>query len=310
MSARLVIAPRRELDADSKKVIRSNRNHDYLNDFVKTLCSWGWPVFPLAPGQKTPLTKGSFKRASSDPSIALKLFSRATLNIGIATGFPGPIVLDIDGQIGFESLSDLRQKIKIPRTFTVRSRSGGQHLYFKAMPSTEVRCSVSRVAPGIDVRGAGGYIVAPTSFIPADHKHDAGWYEIIDTHIPVPIPECLLTALKLTTPFKRKELTDEDRERKRLGSPDTPRERALLTACLEHLSADCSYESWRNIVWAILSLGWSDVIDIAKRWSAAAPHRFDEKAFSDLVHHFDPRRADCPSFGSIIYAARAGGWNG
>jgi hypothetical protein len=84
----------------------------------------------------------------------------------------------------------------------------------------------------------------------------------------------------------------------------------LLCDQLRFISADCSYEKYRCIIWAVLSSGWMCAEDIARWWSQTAPHRFDEKTFDNLIRYFDPSRPDCPSFGSIVYAARAGGWNG
>ena len=55
---------------------------------------------------------------------------------------------------------------------------------------------------------------------------------------------------------------------------DTPRQRAMVLRMLEHVSADCSYDIYRNIVWAILSLGWRDGEELARRWCASASHRF------------------------------------
>jgi hypothetical protein len=43
----------------------------------------------------------------------------------------------------------------------VRTASGGLHLYFKH-PNHHVRTGI-RVAPGLDVKASGGYVVAPPS---------------------------------------------------------------------------------------------------------------------------------------------------
>lgn len=44
----------------------------------------------------------------------------------------------------------------------VRTGSGGMHLFF-AHPGHAVRNSAGLLAPGLDVRGDGGYIIAPPS---------------------------------------------------------------------------------------------------------------------------------------------------
>jgi putative DNA primase/helicase len=89
---------------------------------------------------------------------------------------------------------------------------------------------------------------------------------------------------------------------------DTPRQRARIADMLSHISADCSYELYRDMVWAILSLGWHDGEDIAKAWCLTAPSRFKEDSFWNVVNSHDDTRT--PTIGTIIYHARAGGWNG
>lgn len=86
-------------------------------------------------------------------------------NIGIRTGEPsGFFVLDIDPKSGGgESLRRLaREHGPIPGTLMVRTGSGGHHHYF-AMPDFPVRNNSHRIAPGIDIRGTGGMVVAPPS---------------------------------------------------------------------------------------------------------------------------------------------------
>ena len=89
---------------------------------------------------------------------------------------------------------------------------------------------------------------------------------------------------------------------------DTPRQRAALAGMLAHISADCSYDLYRDMVWAILSLGWHDGEKLAEQWCLTAPHRFDKDSFNRVVAGHDERRS--PSMGTIIHHAREGGWNG
>jgi hypothetical protein len=91
---------------------------------------------------------------------------------------------------------------------------------------------------------------------------------------------------------------------------DTPRQRARLADMLGHISADCSYILYRDIVWAILSLGWHDGEDIAEAWCLNAPEEFEEDDFWNVVNSYDPNRYPAPTIGTIIFHARAGGWNG
>lgn len=91
---------------------------------------------------------------------------------------------------------------------------------------------------------------------------------------------------------------------------ETPREVATIQAALNHISADCPYETWRNIVWAIQSTGWTCAEDMALSWSQSAPHRFDEDAFWLVANSYTPGLPDGITVGTIYHHARKGGWNG
>ena len=92
------------------------------------------------------------------------------------------------------------------------------------------------------------------------------------------------------------------------GVDDTPRQRATLQAQLQHISADCSYEFYRDIVWAILSFGWPDAEELARQWCETVPDRFEEDDFDNVVNSYDSTRS--PTIGTIYYHARQGGWHG
>src|SRR2546425_5015909 len=83
--------------------------------------------------------------------------------IGIVTGsISRVVVLDIDCQHGGDAgVERLQQHDRRPVTVECRSGGGGRHLYF-AHPGGLVRNEVG-LAPGFDLRGDGGYVVAPPS---------------------------------------------------------------------------------------------------------------------------------------------------
>src|SRR5215213_9736264 len=87
--------------------------------------------------------------------------------VGIVTGpVSGVLVLDVDGTEGEDEL----QKYGHPVTPMVRTASGGLHLYFKH-PEQHVRTGI-RVAPGLDVKATGGYVVAPPSLGPNGRPYE------------------------------------------------------------------------------------------------------------------------------------------
>jgi hypothetical protein len=103
-------------------------------------------------------------------------------------------------------------------------------------------------------------------------------------------------------------LTPTARTRHIASVEDTPRQRARLASMLGCISADCGYERYRDVVWAILSLGWEDADDLAEAWCLTAAERFDEANFTALLDSYDPERS--PSIGTLIHLAREGAWHG
>ena len=156
-------------------------------------CSCGWAE--CASPAKHPRTLHGLKDASRDPATIREWWRHwPEANIGIVTGpESGILVLDVDGKRGEESLIDFeRRGLHLPDTWVVRTGGGGQHLYFIWPEGAEVRNSQSKIAPGLDIRGAGGYAVAPPSL------HSSGArYEVDESAIPaVCTPEWLLSLIR------------------------------------------------------------------------------------------------------------------
>lgn len=94
-------------------------------------------------------------------------------------------------------------------------------------------------------------------------------------------------------------------------SPDeTPRQITIVMNMLKHISADCEYEVYRRVIWAILSTGWDCAEEIAYDWSMTVPSRFNQATLDSLFRHFNVDLINCPSYGTIKYLARQGGWDG
>ncbi|MFE9360098.1 bifunctional DNA primase/polymerase [Streptomyces olivaceoviridis] len=110
--------------------------------------------------------------ASTDPVRIRELFAAApwATGYGIACGLPPYhlIGVDLDTKSGTDSSAALRELalrhlFTIPETVVVLTPSGGRHLWLTGPPDTVVPNSAGRLAPGIDIRGAGGYLVGPGS---------------------------------------------------------------------------------------------------------------------------------------------------
>jgi len=122
----------------------------------------GWAVHPLRQKDKTPASAHGSKDATTDGEQIQRWWGAMPFaNIGIGTG-DGFFVVDLDGAAAalWAEANDL------PSTLTAKT-ARGKHLYFAIPPGVIVRNSTSDVADGVDVRGIGGYVVAPPSIHPS-----------------------------------------------------------------------------------------------------------------------------------------------
>ena len=165
----------------------------------------GWPVLPChhmtaggcscgradcsSPG-KHPRTRTGLTEATTDPDQVARWWRRwPQSNVGIRTGAESALVV-VDVDPGHDGVASLRalvdQHDRLPSGLRVRTGSGGWHLYF-AHPGGVVANSAGRLGPGLDMRGDGGYVIAP----PSNHR-SGGAYSFVDADAPVPeMPEWL-----------------------------------------------------------------------------------------------------------------------
>ena len=128
------------------------------------------------------------------PATKEELRSWSWPGVGIVTGpVSGILVLDVDGPEGEAEL----RKHGHPATPIVRTAGGGLHLYFKH-PAHEVKTGI-RVAPGLDVKASGGYVVAPPSKGPNGKRYE--WVVSPEEADLADPPEWLMAVLK-TRRFK------------------------------------------------------------------------------------------------------------
>ncbi|SFJ76535.1 Bifunctional DNA primase/polymerase, N-terminal [Amycolatopsis sacchari] len=171
---------------------------DSLADWALYLAAMGWPVFPLRPGTKRqPAVRDWENRATTDPARIRRAWAADAWNIGLATGPARLVVVDLDTAKGGETGPDGATALAalaaerggpLPDTYTVATPSGGQHRYYRCPPGVRLRNTQSVIAPRVDTRAGGGYVVAPGSIT----KHGA--YELLDDTDPVELPAWLVQA--------------------------------------------------------------------------------------------------------------------
>jgi hypothetical protein len=144
-------------------------NHDFLHV--------SWKRFPIAAGTKdVPLTKwrrgGPGEEATGDPiQIAAWQQRWPGSNWGVATGGEsGVFVVDTDGFDGW--LWFMGQGV--PATYTVKTGNPDPYrvqYYFRVPEGLRVKTSASEIAPGVDVRGEGGMVLAAGSLHPSGLRY-------------------------------------------------------------------------------------------------------------------------------------------
>jgi hypothetical protein len=184
-------------------------------DFALNYISRGLPVFPVWPvlsfergvtcgcGKGTrcaqpgkhplgTLAPNGYKDATTDESTVRDWWSGwPDANVAVATG--SVIVIDIDPRHGgHAALIDVENKHgKLPQSWRVKTGGGGQHIYFTAPPGVMIKNNTGFLGNGIDVRGQGGYVLAP----PSGHA-SGGRYEWEPGKDLALMPEWLVATLR------------------------------------------------------------------------------------------------------------------
>jgi hypothetical protein len=171
-----------------------------------TYAEAGLNVFPLKPRSKVPATIDGLKSATTDAEQVDAWWERwPDANVAIRTGVEsGVVVLDVDVQHGGAgSLRELELRHgELPKTARVLTGGGGQHVYLRH-PGSEIRNSAGKLGVGLDVRGDGGYVVAP----PSMHENGRAYKWMCTLELGVAnVPAWLL----------------EDAEKRRNGGPAEP----------------------------------------------------------------------------------------
>jgi hypothetical protein len=139
---------------------------DHMLEQALKYAARGISVFPSWPATKEPACRHGFKDATTNPATIRRWWvANESYNIAIATGIVSRVwVLDVDSAFGAAALVDLEAEHgPLPATLTSVTASGC-HLWFQC--SSPILSSVGRIAIGLDVRGDGGYVIAPPSVHP------------------------------------------------------------------------------------------------------------------------------------------------
>jgi hypothetical protein len=141
-------------------------------DAALALAAMGFWVFPLKPKGKTPAHTGWQDQASNDPEVIKNMgFITHGYNVGIFTSkygsHNGLLVVDVDNK-GEKNGDHEILKLELegrdfPATFTQRTPTDGRHLVY--LVDEPVKQGANVLAPGLDIRSRGGYIVGYSSVL-------------------------------------------------------------------------------------------------------------------------------------------------
>lgn len=307
-------------------------------DFALYYARLGWQVFPLhsirdvdqctcgnsgcTSKGKHPLTHDGFKSATDDEGqIRAWWAAHPHANIGIATGSVSNMwVLDIDKRDGgCETWASLVAQHDPHDTCAQRTGSGGAHRIYVWDSMLEVR-NRTNVVPGIDVRGDGGYIVAPPSLHLSGERYE--WTCDPSTLEPQPAPSWLLELVVGDAPSDA--AARAPRSPNSAGSPG-PRgfdPRAFVGAlplgeiktirnALGYIDPDCDRDTWIRVGMALHSTGAAEQVFVVwNEWSANATAKYPGEHELRRQWASFARKREEVRIASIFHYAIANQWPG
>lgn len=182
-----------------------------MRQYALAYAKMGMAVFPLIPKNKKPVTANGFHDATTDPAQIEKWWrSNPNYNIGIATGqmSGGLVVIDLDiddekGRYGNETLREWETEHgQLPDTCRTITGRGGYHLLFYV--NKEVPCSINEDL-AVDIRGDGGYFVAPPSVHPNGHEYE--WEQAPDEFVLEQADHFVYDFIDFVRPPKKENIT-------------------------------------------------------------------------------------------------------
>jgi hypothetical protein len=227
----------------------------------------GVPVFPCFncpgdPKHKRPMITGGFYGADKNSKVVDYWWTKwPEALIGVPTGRDsGFIVADFDnkkGKNGFDAFPDWEKLSPV----AARTPTGGTHSYFKDDGIT--RCSQGVIAPGVDIRGEGGYVIVPPS----------PGYSWINGHDLKNLPA-------LPERFRVKESEWSSKQWKPRDS-SRPVERYKILAALKVIDPDPTRETWFEVGCSLrYELGEHEGKEVWRSWSkTGTQYKFDENVF-------------------------------
>ena len=233
----------------------------------------GYAVFPCNK-EKIPTVESW--DAEADVFTNLESIEKSTSwtlesNIGINCGLSELEVIDCDvkdSKNGIDNFIEICARVGFDpkKTRIVQTPSIGWHVYFlnpKGYKLTRIskkdkEKELDPLMHGIDIKGIGGYVIAPGS------ETKEGNYKVINDVDPIEIPEELVKELMRLT-----KKPSSKKKKKAKPFPETEENRHKIKMALKEIEANCDYEEWGQWILSVRSLvvhqGWTDTGNTAIR---------------------------------------------
>ncbi len=124
----------------------------------------GYRVFPCVPNDKPPLTRRGFHAATVDADQIRRWWTKTPdANIGLPT--EGFVVIDVDGADNAWLVDSPERLESLASAMMAVTPRGGRHIWFRQPQRRAWSSTRAKIAPNVDTRANGGYVVAPPSRI-------------------------------------------------------------------------------------------------------------------------------------------------
>lgn len=229
------------------------------NSFLRAALAYAeklnWPVFPLKPKSKLPITPHGFKDATRDPQIIRAWWKKwPKANVATPTGIDH-WVLDKDMPEGDDSLAALIVRHgHLADTLQQTTGGGGEQYFYQLSDKMHMGCHTA-VWPGIDVKGEGGYVVLPPSVHPETGKQyvwDTAKKSILEEPIN-PANEWLIAEIQIAVNGTKKPNGEPERFElpPKMKATDKQRHPTLVRMAGSMRNKGCGYDEILAALWVI-----------------------------------------------------------
>jgi len=309
--------------------------HEAAAEQVRNYLKAGWALVPIGRGLKGPKTAGWQIQenclSAGCSEGAIERLARG--NIGLAHAYCSPTptcAIDIDSFKPAKSWLhgcgiDLLGLLYAPDAVVIHSGKRGSLKLLYRLPEgvgllESKKITVPEGQTALEFRCATKDGKTVQDVLPPSLHPGGALYQWMGEGNPTEIPEIpaallevwqeLICLQKLRGSLSGDGSCVSEARRAKYNREETPRQIAILRERLSFIKADCARDIWRNIVWGVLSTGWTCAEELAREWSMTAPEAYDEVAFCRLVRSYLDDRDTPITLGTVYYHAKRGGWHG